>query len=498
MDATVKPPAKDAYSSHGVEAIDVAAVNAATQRSLFKARDKIHPKRVNGRFRQLKWIIMALTLAVYYGTPWLRWDRGIDAPSQAVLIDIPGRRFYFFFIELWPQEVIYITGLLVLAAVALFLMTAVGGRVWCGYMCPQTVWTDLFVVVERAVEGQRPERIKLDRAPLSFDKVRKRVTKHAIWLLIGLATGGAWVFYFADAPTLARQLLSFSASNEAYTFMGLATLMTYLLGGHAREQVCTYMCPWPRIQSALIDTETLAVTYRIDRGEPRGPHKKGDPWTGRGDCIDCRQCVAACPMGIDIRDGLQLECIQCALCIDACDDIMGKIERPTGLIGYDTDLNIARRKAGQATSFRPIRPRTVIYAAIMAVVGSIMLYGLITREDLDLTVLHDRNPTFTLLSGGDVRNGYTIRLLNKTRLGRSITIAIEAPQGAVVSGIGTIDNGDGRIRVAIDGDTLETVRVLVTMPRRQMTGDSLPITFIAEPVPEGNQIRVDSIFMGPK
>jgi cytochrome c oxidase accessory protein FixG len=498
-DTTLKTDIQAAHASHGVEAVAVEAVNAAHRRSMFKAREKIHPKRANGKFRLVKWIVMALTLTIYYVTPWIRWDRGVGAPDQAVLVDFAGERFYFFFIELWPQEIYYITGLLVLAAVALFLFTAVAGRVWCGYACPQTVWTDLFLVVERAVEGNRNERIKLDRAPMSLGKFRKRVTKHAVWLLIALATGGAWVFYWHDAPTLAKQLLDFAAPLSAYAFIGILTASTYLFGGHAREQVCTYMCPWPRIQAAMMDEETALVTYRRDRGEPRGPHKKSDSWQGRGDCVDCRQCVAVCPMGIDIRDGLQLECIQCALCIDACDDIMTKVGRPRGLIGYDTDLNIARRLKGEPARFRFVRIRTVAYAMILALVGAVMLYALATRKDLDLNVIHDRNPTYVALSDGNIRNAYTLKLLNKARLGRSIVVSAEGLPGAVLTGIGLIETEDGKVRVPVDGDDLRSVRVFITLPRQAMSAESLPLTFRVMPAAEGGDVaEVDTVFLGPK
>ena len=218
-----------------VETIDVAAVNAKEHRSLYKKRVKIHPKRAQGTFRQIKWVVMLVTLAIYYMAPWIRWDRGAGAPDQAILVDFPARRFYFFFIEIWPQEVYYFTGLLILAALALFLFTALAGRVWCGYTCPQTVWTDLFIAVERWVEGDRNARIKLDRAPNSAGKVGKRVLKHAIWLLIAVLTGGAWVFYFADAPTLARELVLFEAPDTAYYFIGLFTFTTYALGGWSRR-----------------------------------------------------------------------------------------------------------------------------------------------------------------------------------------------------------------------------------------------------------------------
>ncbi|MBL8643342.1 MAG: cytochrome c oxidase accessory protein CcoG [Rhodospirillaceae bacterium] len=485
-------------ASHGVETAAVEAVNAAHRRALFKKRGKIHPKRVNGAFRMTKWAMMALTLTIYYVTPWLRWDRGPGAPDQAVLIDFPGRRFYFFFIEIWPQEVYYITGLLILAAVALFLVTSLAGRMWCGYACPQTVWTDLFLVVERAIEGRRNDRIKLDRAPLSVEKVAKRTVKHAIWLLIGVATGGAWVFYFTDAPTLMGQLLTSSAPSEAYFFIALFTATTYTLGGHAREQVCTYMCPWPRIQAAMLDEESLAITYRFDRGEPRGPHKKGDTWDGRGDCIDCRQCVAACPMGIDIRDGLQLECIQCALCIDACNEVMAKVDRPRGLIAYDTDLNIARRQQGLPTRFRFIRPRTVAYALILALVSGVMLFALLKRSDLDVSVIRDRNPTFITLSDGHIRNGYTVKLLNKARSQRTISLTVDGLSGAALTAVGLPTADDGSLQVPVEGDDLRPVRVFITLPHELVVHDSMPLSIVARDEAAARPIKVQSVFLGPK
>ncbi|MBK5198892.1 MAG: cytochrome c oxidase accessory protein CcoG, partial [Methyloceanibacter sp.] len=316
----------------GVERIDVRAVNAEANRSLYAKRVKIYPKRGEGQFRTIKWVVMAVTLGIYYVVPWLRWDRGAYLPDQAVLIDFPARRFYFFFIEIWPQEFYYITGLLVLAALALFLVTAIAGRVWCGYTCPQTVWTDLMIAVERFLQGDRNARMRLDKGPWTVEKIWRKGATHVTWLLIAIATGGAWVFYFRDAPTLARELATFEAPMVAYVFLGVFTATTYVLGGLAREQVCTYMCPWPRIQGAMFDRDSLLISYRAWRGEPRGPHKAGQAWEGRGDCIDCMQCVAVCPAGIDIRDGGQLECIQCALCIDACDAIMDKVGRPRGLI----------------------------------------------------------------------------------------------------------------------------------------------------------------------
>lgn len=482
--------------SRDVEVVDVEAVNRKDRRSLYKKREQVYPKRVNGQFRKIKWIVMAVTLGVYYLLPWVRWDRGEGAPSQAVLVDFANERFYFFFIEIWPQEVYYITGLLILAAVGLFLVTALAGRVWCGYTCPQTVWTDLFLVVERAIEGNRSERIRLDKQPMTAAKFAKKSTKHLIWLIIAVATGGAWIFYFADAPTLASQLVSFQAPLTAYVFIAIFTFTTYSLGGLMREQVCIYMCPWPRIQSAMIDDESLAVTYRFDRGEPRGPHKKGTSWEGRGDCVDCKQCVAACPVGIDIRDGLQLECIQCALCIDACDDVMMRVGRPAGLIGYDNDVAIHKRQQGADAPFRPIRPRTVAYALILIGVGAIMLYGLFTRPMVDLNVLKDRNPTYVKLSDGSVRNGYEIKILNKLRQDKQYFVALSGLDAAALSAVGENLDAQGEVMVRVDADSLRSVRVFVTVPADTVTPGQTPIVFSVSDIKAEITATEDSVFIG--
>ena len=275
MDARAPAGAVRERAPNDVETVDVQAVNKRAQRALYATRQRIHPKKTRGTFRRIKWLVMAAMFAVYYLAPWIRWDRGPNAPDQAILLDLPARRFYFFFIEIWPQEVYYVTGLLIIAALALFLVTSLAGRVWCGYACPQTIWTDLFIAVERLVEGDRDARIRLDRAPWTAGKVGKKVVKHAMWVVIGIGTGGAWVFYFADAPTLAGQLVRFDAPFTAYMFIAILAFTTYMLAGFAREQVCIYMCPWPRIQGAMLDQDSMVVTYRDYRGEPRGPYRKG-------------------------------------------------------------------------------------------------------------------------------------------------------------------------------------------------------------------------------
>jgi cytochrome c oxidase accessory protein FixG len=481
-------------AADGVARSDAQATNSASRRSLYKARVPIYPKLVHGKFRKIKWAVMAITLAVYYLIPWIRWDRGPSAASQAVLVDLARERFYFFFIEIWPQEVYYITGLLILAAVALFLATALFGRIWCGYTCPQTVWTDLFIYVENLIEGDRGARIRLAAAPWTPSKIAKRIAKHAVWLLIAMATGGAWVFYFTDAPTLARELMTGTASTVAYATIAALTFTTYTLGGLMREQVCTYMCPWPRIQAAMTDRDALAVTYRADRGEPRGTHKKGQSFDGRGSCIDCNQCVAACPMGIDIRDGAQLECINCALCIDACDDVMVRIGQPLALIAYDTDVNVARRMQGKPAKFRFIRPRTLFYAGVLAVVSAIMLAGLLTRGTIDLDVLRDRNPNFVTLSTGAVRNAYTLKVMNRLGVTRDFTLTIAQLPVQHVSVIGLDDNG-GPAKLRVEGDKVRTVRVLVTAAPQDLHGGSQPISFVLTDPGRKETRTVETVFI---
>ena len=434
---------------------------------LYKKREQIYPKLVNGKFRSAKWLFMAFALFVYYALPWLRWDRGPSAPDQAVLADFAGGRFYFFFIEIWPQEIYYITGVLILSALGLFLVTSLFGRVWCGYACPQTVWTDLFIAVERLFEGDRNKRIKLDRAPWTFNKVWRKAGKHLVWLLVAATTGGALVFYFHDAPSLVYTFFTGHAPTTAYVFVALLTFTTYALAGTMREQVCTYLCPWPRIQAALTDENALNVTYKYDRGEPRAPHKKGEPWDARGDCVDCHACVTACPMGIDIRDGEQLECISCALCIDACDDIMKKVDRPTGLIGYDTVINVERRAAGLPTRFRILRPRVIVYAALILAVSVLMIVGLATRSTFELNVLKDRSPSFVQLSDGRIQNGYTLKIVNKRTADKTIHLDFTGIDGASVEIIG---EAEGLRDLRVSGEGVDRFRVVIKAPADALDG----------------------------
>ena len=442
---------------------------------LYKPRTPIYPKLAHGPWRTIKWVLLIVMLAIYYVTPWIRWDRPNGLPDQAVLVDFVGRRFYFFGIQLWPQEVYFITGLLVIGALALFLVSALFGRLWCGYACPQTVWTDLFIHVERAFEGDRNARMRLDAAPWSFNKLWRKTGKHAVWLGVAFGTGGAWIFYFHDAPTLLPAFWTGQAPFTAYFFCGLLTATTYVFAGHMREQVCIYMCPWPRIQGAMLDEHSLQVTYRADRGEPRGPHKKTEDWTGRGDCIDCNQCVVVCPMGIDIRDGSQLECINCGLCIDACDEVMVKVDRPKGLIAYDTDAAVAARQVGKPAVYKFVRARTIYYGVALVLVSGVMVWGLSTRSTLDLHALRDRNPTFVRLQDGAIRNSYTLKIANRSFQPMRLQVRFAGVPGARVSHPG--GGSDAALYVTVAPNQVQSARVFVTARANALSAASLPATF---------------------
>jgi cytochrome c oxidase accessory protein FixG len=475
---------------------DAVSFKEKKKESLYAAHVKIHPKEVRGRFRTIKWGVLIVLLAIYYVVPWLRWDRGPGVPDQAVLIDMPGRRAYFFWIEIWPQEVYYLTFLLLLGAFGLFLVTSIGGRVWCGFTCPQTVWTDLFMWVERKIEGDRGARIRLDKAPLGREKILRKGAKHAAWLAIAAATGGAWIMYFNDAPIVTREILTGDASFAQYFFFGLFTTTTYLLAGFAREQVCTYMCPWPRFQAALLDQDSYVVTYQKWRGEPRAPLRKNADWDERGDCIACNNCVAVCPMGIDIRDGLQLECIGCGLCIDACNDVMARIGRPPELITLDTERNQVRRAEGRPPVTRIIRPRTIVYGSILALIAAGVLIGLTARAVVEVNLLHDRNPLFVTLSDGSIRNGYTIKVLNKTHEARQYDLAIDGLDGATLSVMG--EEGDGGAPVlSARPDAVATYRAHVTAPPGALAEQVQPLTFRLEDRASGAVAEHETVFRGP-
>lgn len=431
---------------------------------LFAKSAKIYPRSVSGTFRSLKWLVMWVTLGLYYLAPFLRWDRGPNAPGQAILIDLPERRAYFFFIEIWPQEVYYIAAILVFAAIGLFFVTSLYGRVWCGYLCPQTVWTDLFVWVERVIQGERGARQRLDNSKWSFEKLWKLGATHLGWFFISFATAGAFVLYFNDAPTLLQGFLNREVSPNVLGFMAGLTFSTYLMAGFAREQVCIYMCPYARFQSGMFDPDTLIISYETERGEPRGRHKKGESFEGRGHCIDCSACVQVCPVGIDIRDGLQIECIACGLCVDACNDIMDKMGLPRGLVRYDTERGMLGHHQGDAAKVRFVRPRTIYYTIVLSLVAGLTLYGLMTRAPTELHVIHARNPLFVKLSDGSVNNGYDIKILNKTHDDRNFALTIDGIEGAMLEVRGT--DGVSADALPVKADEVGHYHVFIKAPEQ--------------------------------
>ncbi len=460
---------------------------------LYAAREPIFPRRVSGTFRRLKWWIMFVTLGIYYLTPWIRWDRGPNLPDQAVLIDMSSRRFFFFWIEIWPHEFYFVAGLLIMAGLGLFLFTSALGRVWCGYTCPQTVWTDLFILVERWIEGDRNARIRLHRGKWDLRKWRLRLVKWVVWLLIAMATGGAWVFYFTDAPTLARDLFAFTAHPIAYATIVVLTMTTFVFGGFMREQVCIYMCPWPRIQAAMMDPDTLTVAYRDWRGEPRGKQKA----EGLGDCIDCMACVNVCPTGIDIRNGQQMECITCALCIDACDGIMDKIGKPRGLIDYMALSDETAERAGKAP--KPIwrhvlRPRTLIYTFMWAAIGFALVYALFIRSDIELTVSPVRNPMYVVQSDGAIRNIYDVRLRNKSGSDRRFHLSLISEEILRIQ----LEGKDGMIIVDVPADSTLLQRVYITARTQDpaSSADTTDLRLWVEDLETGDRASRSTTFNG--
>ncbi len=389
--------------------------------SLYQKEEKIYPRDVEGRFALLRRIAMVVLLGIFYFGPFLMWDG-----RQAVLFDLPARKFYIFGLTLWPQDFIFLALLLILAALSLFFFTALAGRLWCGYACPQTVWTEAFALIERWFEGDRMKRIKLDRGPWNFNKIWRKTGKQASWIVLALVTGFCFVAYFTPAWQLARDVVSLEVSGWALFWIGFYGFATYGNAGHMREQVCKYMCPYARFQSAMFDKDSLIITYDVARGEPRGKGGRSADRdsAGLGDCIDCTMCVQVCPTGIDIRDGLQYECIACAACIDACDAIMDKVGLPRGLVRYSTEHAMAGKKT------RIIRPRILVYTALLALFASLFVSFLATRSPLIVDVLRDRNALYRDVGREGIENTYAINAINKARDSRRYEISVSGIEGA--------------------------------------------------------------------
>ena len=440
--------------------------------SLYQAQKKIYPRSVTGLFAKWRWFFVFATQIFFYGMPWLQWGG-----RQALLFDLEARRFYIFGLVLYPQDVIYLSGILIISAMLLFLFTAVAGRQWCGYACPQTVYTEIYLWMERKIEGDRSARMRLDAAPMSAAKFGRKAAKQLAWIAFGLWTGFTFVGYFTPIRELAGHVLSWSLGPWETFWIFFYGFATYGNGGYMREQVCKYMCPYARFQSAMFDKDTLIVTYDAKRGEPRGARsKKADPKAlGLGDCVNCTLCVQVCPTGIDIRNGLQYECIACGACIDACDEVMAKMGYPKGLIRYST-LNAID---GKPT--RVLRPRVVVYGLILLGLLAGWTWGVLHRSPLIAEVLRDRNALYQQ-AGDHIANSYTLKLVNKTDTAQTYRVRLEAdpalhlrlageplelqvPAGAVASQAIEIDapaNVRGRHPLALvleDGDGSAKARV---------------------------------------
>ncbi|RZL31267.1 MAG: cytochrome c oxidase accessory protein CcoG [Rubrivivax sp.] len=394
---------------------------------LYKSEDKIHPRSVDGFYARLRWALVALTQLVFYGLPWLSWG---DRP--AVLFDLAARRFYVFGLVLYPQDFVYLTALLLMSAYALFLFTAVAGRVWCGYACPQTVYTELFVLIERWFEGDRHARLRLDKAGWSWNKLWRKSGKQAAWIALALFTGLSFVGYF----TPIRELVGLSMSGWELFWVLFYGFATYGNAGFMREQVCKYMCPYARFQSAMFDHDTLIVGYDVLRGEPRGNNalrKKGSDKAQRsqplGDCIDCGLCVQVCPTGIDIRKGLQYECISCAACIDVCDGVMDKMGTPRGLIRYDTENGMSQQLTAAQRWRRVLRPRVLIYSTLLLGLSGAVLWSLLSRHDFRVDVVRDRATLARQVEDGWIENVYRLQLMNATEAPLQLTVDADGLAG---------------------------------------------------------------------
>lgn len=386
-----------------------------TIESYYVAEQKIYPREVTGRYARLRTLAVWVLLGLFYVMPWITWNG-----RQAVLFDLPARKFYVFGLVLWPQDFIFLTGLLVIAAISLFFFTALGGRLWCGYACPQTVWTEAFLWMERIAEGRRSERMKLDKAPWSAHKLARKAAKQAMWIGFSLWTGITFVGFFTPIETLFGKIATLSLGPWEWFWTLFYGFATYGNAGFLREQVCKYMCPYARFQSAMFDRDTMIVTYDAARGEPRGSRRRGaDPAALKlGSCVDCTLCVQVCPTGIDIRKGLQYECIACAACIDACDGVMDKMSYPRGLIRYTTQNALERKPT------RIVRPRTIIYAVILGGLLTAFGVGLAKRTPVDVDVIRDRNALYRLLEDGRVENVYSVKILNKTERAHRFVVSV--------------------------------------------------------------------------
>jgi cytochrome c oxidase accessory protein FixG len=459
--------------------------------SLYESQQKIYPRSVTGRFARWRWVMVWLTQLVFYGLPWLNWNG-----RQALLFDLGSRRFYVFGLVLQPQDFIYLAALLVLSALALFFFTAVAGRLWCGYTCPQTVYTEIFLWVERRLEGDRSARMRLDAQPWGLNKLGRKGAKQVAWLAIALFTGFSFVGYFVPVRVLASQVLALQLDPWATFWVFFYGFATYGNAGYLREQVCKYMCPYARFQSALIDMDSLVIAYDAGRGEGRGARsRKADPKSlGLGDCIDCTLCVQVCPTGIDIRDGLQNECIACAACIDVCDDVMDKMGYAPGLIRYSSGNAIEKGWSAGRMLRRVWRPRVLIYGVLLLVLGGGFAWSLAQRSDFLIDLSRDRGALARMTGRGDIENTYTLHITNSSEMAQRYRIAVTGPDGL------RLDTPD-ELSVAATGMGAMALRlVLPALQAQPLAGQTLPVEVAVVPVdaPETRISRLRSTFLVPR
>jgi len=446
--------------------------------------ETIHAKRMPGRFRNLKWMSMSLWLTFFVG-PYLQWNG-----HQAVLFDIPGRKFYLFGVTIWPQDVWMLSLVLILLAMTLFGVTAVAGRVFCGYFCFQTVWTDIFTWIEELAEGNSIHRRKLDAAAWSIEKIRRKAIKHLLWILVSIITGITFAAYFTDAFGLWHSYLTLTAPFVAWVVLALFVGGTYILAGFMREQVCFWLCPYARIQSVMVDKDTILPTYDYLRGEPRGKVKAKQRDDGaKGDCIDCRMCVGVCPTGVDIREGLNEGCITCGLCIDACDSIMDKVDKPRGLIRY------LSQKEMEGETLPPLfkRPRVITYSLIFLLAISGIVYGLNHIAPVELTVVHERQPLFIRMSDGSIQNKYTIKAVNKSEGDLRMRLKVTSDVTGLAMAVGS------ESEVVLKAGKLIPFNIFLRADNRVLKQTNTPVEFVLENIEDGT-LRVDyeSVFVGPK
>ncbi|MGA1206796.1 MAG: cytochrome c oxidase accessory protein CcoG [Litorivicinaceae bacterium] len=461
-----------------VQATD-AAETARRTTPVSLATTGIYTRGISGVFQSIRLYSGIVLLGLYFLLPWLMWgDR------QLVWFDLPNRQFHVFAMTFWPEDLMLLSWLLIICAFGLFLVTVFGGRIWCGYTCPQTVWTQIFMWIERQTEGERNARIKLDKSPVSGTKLRKKSIKHLLWLGIAWATGFTFVAYFIPARTLVIDHWTGQASLAAYAWIGLFTAATYLNAGWMREKVCIHMCPYARFQSVMFDKDTLIVAYDAVRGEPRGSRKRiGGKTDSHGDCIDCGLCVQVCPTGIDIRDGLQYECIQCALCIDACNGVMEKMGYARGLVRYASEHTLA----GGKTQW--LRPRLLGYGIAFVVMVVAFGYALTHIAPLEISVTRDRGALFTETKSGDIANTYSLHVFNKTAFDAHYEIELENRPGARLVGPSFLELPAGQSK---------TVVYQVQLPLSAIVSPRLPVTFLVEAAQNASiNARVDTTFLGP-